>query len=79
MHVAACSNCSAETASDFVIAQINVGAASRADCRCSRAADLVFSLALKTRDYQVALPLPEILKFVTDRGIVWGGRLFFYL
>src|SRR6266567_1560978 len=78
MHVAACSNCSAETAADLVIAQINMGAASWTDCRSSRTANLLFSLAFKTLDYQATLPLPEILKSVTDRGIVWGRRLFFY-
>ena len=78
MHVAACSNCSAETAADLVIAQINMGAASGTNRRSSRAADLLLSLALKTFDYHAVLPLPEILKSVTDRGIVGGERLLFY-
>ena len=42
-------------------------AASRADCRGRCAADLLFSLTFETLDYHAALPLPEILKFVTDR------------
>ena len=79
MHVAACSNCSAETAVDSVVAQINMGAACRTNCRSSRTADLLLSLTFKTLDYQGAFPLPEILEFVTDRGIVWGGRFFFYV
>src|SRR6266481_9455877 len=72
MHVAACSNCPAETAADLVIAQINMGAASGTNRRSSRTANLLFSLAFKTLDYQAALPLPEIRKSVTDREIVWG-------
>ena len=70
MHVAARSNRSAETAADFVIAQINMGATSRTNCGCRRTADLLLSVAIKTLDYQSALSLPEILKFVTNRGIV---------
>ena len=68
MHVAARPNCSAETTADLVIAEINMRAASRADCGGRRAADLLFSLTFETLDYHAALPLPEILKFVTDRG-----------
>jgi hypothetical protein len=79
MHVAACSNCPAETAADFVIAQINMGATSRTNCGCRRTADLLLSVAIKTLDYQSALSLPEILQFVTNRGIVRGGRFFFYV
>jgi hypothetical protein len=56
-----------------------MGATSRTNCGCRRTADLLLSLAFKTLDYQGALPLPEILKFVTNRGIVWGGRFFFYV
>ena len=66
MHVAARSNRSTETAADLVLAEINMRAASRADCGGRRAADLLFSLAFETLDYQATLPLPEILKFVTD-------------
>ena len=79
MHVAARSNCSAETAVDSVVAQINMGAATRTNCGCRRTADLLLSLTFKTLDYQGALPLPEILEFVTDRGIVRGGRFFLYV
>jgi len=79
MHIAARSNCSAETTADLVIAEINMRAASWADCGGRRAADLLFSLTFETLDYQAALPLPEIHKFVTNGGTLRSRRLFFYM
>src|SRR6266481_813315 len=77
MHVAASSNCPAETAADFVIAQINMGAASRTDCRRRRVASLLVPFALETLDHPTPLSLPKVLMFMTDRGIICGRRLFF--
>jgi len=78
MHVAPCSNCSTEPTGDFVIAEINMRATSRTDCRHRRAADLVLSFTFETLDDAAALPLPEIFKFLPDRGILRRGRFFFY-
>ena len=50
MDITACANRSAEAGGDFVIAEIDVGAACWTDCRCCGAADLVFSLAFETFD-----------------------------
>jgi hypothetical protein len=77
MDVAARSNRATETAGDFVIAQINVRAARRADCRSSRATDLLFPLAFEALDNRAALPFPEILKSPEDGGISWRSRRFF--
>src|SRR5260370_10885903 len=78
MHVAPCSNCSTEPTGDFVIAEINMRATSRTDCRHRRAADLVRSLTFETLDDAAALPLPEIFKFLPDRGILRRRRLLFF-
>ena len=50
MNIAARANRSAEAGGDFVISEIDVGAACWTDCRCCGAADLVFSLAFETFD-----------------------------
>ena len=63
MHVAAGANASAETAGDFVVAQINMRTARRADCRSRRASDLLFPFTIKTLDDRTALSLPKILEF----------------
>ena len=78
MHVAARSNRSAETAADFVIAEINMRATCGADCRRRRAADLLFSLTFETLDNRAALPFPKILKPVKDGRMLRRGRFFFY-
>ena len=77
MHVATRSSRSAESAGDLVIAEINMGAACRADCRRRRAADLLFPLTFETLDNRAALPFPKILKPVKDGRILWRGRFFF--
>ncbi len=66
MDVATRSNRSAESAGDLVIAEINMRAASGANCRRRRTADLLFALTFETLDNRVALPLPKILKPVKD-------------
>src|SRR6266550_9504975 len=43
-------------------------AACRADCRGSRPADLLLTLALETLDNRALLPFPKILEFAEDRG-----------
>src|SRR4029450_10956125 len=70
MDLAPCSNRSAETAGDFVIAKINVRAALRADCGWGRTADLLFSLAFETLDNRAVLPAPQGSKFLANRGIL---------
>ena len=76
MHVAACSNASTESAGDFVVAQINVRAARRADCRSRRAGDLLFALTFETLDDSATLSLPKILESAEDGGALWRRRFF---
>ena len=76
MDVSSRSNRAAETAGDFVVAQINVRAACRADCRSRCATDLLLPLTFETLDNRAALPLPKILKFAEDRGAGWRSRRF---
>ena len=74
MHVAARSNRPAESAGDFVIAEIDMRAASRADCRRRRAADLLFPFTFEALDNRAALPFPKIFKPVKDGRILRRGR-----
>jgi hypothetical protein len=67
MHITAGANASTEPAGDFVIAQINVRAAGRADCRRRCARNLLFPFTFETLDNATGLPLPKILKFPKDR------------
>jgi hypothetical protein len=76
MDVSPRSNRAAETAGDFVVAQINVCATCRADCRGSRATDLLLPVTFETLDDRAALPLPKILKFTEDGGAGWRSRCF---
>ena len=76
MHVATRPNGSTEAAGNFVVAQINVRAARRADRRSRRATDLLFSLTFETFNDQAALPSPEVLESAKDRGVLWRGRFF---
>ena len=78
MHVATPSNRSAESAGDLVIAEIDMRAASGADCRRRRAADLLFPFTFEALDNRAALPFPKILKPVKDGRIPRRGRFFFY-
>src|SRR5206468_13036015 len=77
MHVAACSNASAETARDFVVTQINMRAARRADCRSRPATDLLFPFTFKALDNRTALPLPKILEPAKNGRALWRGGFFF--
>ena len=76
MHVATRSNGSAETAGDFVVAQINMRAACRTDCGSRRARDLLFPFTFKTLDNRTALSLPKVLKSAKNRWVLWRGRFF---
>jgi len=76
MYVTTRSNRSTESAGDLVVAEIYVRAASGADCRRRRAADLLFSLTFETLDNRAALPFPKTLKPVKDGRILWRGRFF---
>jgi hypothetical protein len=76
MHVAPCSNASAETAGDFVVAQINMRAAGRANCGSGRATDLLFPVTFETFDNRAAFSFPKILESAKDGGALRWGRFF---
>jgi len=76
MHVAPCSNASAETTGDFVVTQINMRAATRANCRSRGATDLLFPFTFETLDDRTALSLPEILESAKDGVALWRWRFF---
>src|SRR5207244_6607688 len=78
MHVPTRSNASAKTACDLIVAQINVRAAGRANCRSRRARHLLFPFTLETLDNRTALSLPKILESAKERGTLWCRRLFFH-
>ena len=67
MHIAAGANATTEPAGDLVIAQVNVRAAGRADCRCRCARNLLFPFTFETLDNATGLPLPKMLEFPKDR------------
>ena len=67
MDIAAGANASAEAAGDFIIAQINVCAARRTNCRCRSARNLLFAFTFETLDDRIGLALPKILEFAKDR------------
>ena len=67
MHITAGANASTEPAGNFVIAQVNVRAAGRADCRRRGARNLLFAFTFETFDNRTGLPLPKILEFTEDR------------
>lgn len=67
MYIAAGANASTEPAGDFVIAQINVRAAGRTDCRCRGARNLLFAFTFEALDDRSGLPLPKILEFAKKR------------
>jgi hypothetical protein len=67
MYIASGANASTESAGDFVIAQINVCAAGRTDCRRRGARNLLFAFTFETLDDCITLPLPKILEFAEDR------------
>src|ERR1051325_4757690 len=76
MHVATRPNAATETAGDFVVAQINMRAARRADRRSRCAGDLLFSFAIKTLDNRTALSLPKILESAKNRRTLRRRRFF---
>src|SRR5207244_7765355 len=76
MHVPTRSNASAKTACDLIVAQINVRAAGRANCRSRRARHLLFPFTLETLDNRTALSLPKILEPAEERGALWCRPFF---
>src|SRR5437667_12900772 len=76
MHVAPCSNASAETTGDFVVTQINMRAATRANCRSRGATDLLFPVTFKTLVDRTALSLPKILESAEDGVALLRWRFF---
>ena len=52
----------AKSGRDFVIAQVDVSTARRANCRGSRAAYFLFSMTIKTLDDTGAFAFPQRIK-----------------
>ena len=77
MYVPSCPNRAAKTAGNFVVAQIDVRAARRADRRSGGATNLLFPFTFETLDNGAVLPFPKILKFAEDGGGGWRSRRFF--
>jgi hypothetical protein len=77
MHIATRSNASAETAADFIVAQINVRATSWTNCRSGCATNLLFPFAFETLDDGTALSLPKFLEPTENRGALRCRRFFF--
>ena len=63
MHVAASANRATEAGCDFVIAEIDVRAATGTIGRARGIADFVFTLAFETKDDAIALPTPNGFEF----------------
>src|SRR5437870_12055642 len=76
MHIARRSSGSAETAGDFVIAQISMRATRRTDCGSRRARDLLFPFTFKTLDSRTALSLPKLLESAKNGGTLRRRRFF---
>jgi len=73
MQISARANRSAEAGSNFIIAQIDMGAAARTISRGRRFADFVFPLALETGHNTTALATPQSVKLAKTGclGRVW--------
>ena len=71
MNFAVRANGAAETRGDFVIAQINVRAALRADRRGGGRTDLLFRFAIETLDDGAVVLVPETFHLSEER---WVGR-----
>jgi len=67
MDVAPSANCSTEAGGDFVIAQIDVRAATGAIGRRRLIADFVFALTFEARDGAIALPAPNAFELAMKR------------
>ena len=77
MDIATRSNASAETAGDFIIAQINVRATSWTNCRSGCARNLLFPLTLETLDDRTTFSLPKFLEPAENGGVLRCRRFFF--
>jgi hypothetical protein len=71
--IAARANASAEAGRDFVIAQIDVRAATWTICRCGGLTDFVFALAFKAGDDAATLPVPDAFDLAKTSWL-WCGR-----
>src|SRR5215510_1465900 len=77
MHVTTGANASTEPTSDLVIAQVNVRATRRTNCRCRGTRNLLFAFTFETLDDRTGLPLPKIFEFAKDRRGCLRRRRFF--
>jgi len=62
---------------DFVIFEIDVRAARRANRRARSRTNFLLRLAIETLDHRTALPAPESFKFLQERWISLRSRLAF--
>ena len=62
MHISAGANASTKPAGDFVIAQVDVRATRRTNCRRRSARNLLFAFTLETLDERTGLSLPKIFE-----------------
>lgn len=62
MYFARSLNGAAKAGRDFVVAQVDMSAARRANRRSSRTADLLFSMAIETLDDTAAFAFPQRIK-----------------
>ena len=77
MHIAASANGAAKAGRDFVIAQIDVRAATRAIGRCRGVADFVFAFTFEAGDNAIALAAPYIFQLSMKRNFFRRSRFFF--
>src|SRR5881392_1865789 len=73
VQIAARANGSAETGCDFVIAKIDMCAATGTVRRGSLLADLVFALTFETGDDAILLAAPDVFKLTVKRNFFRGG------
>src|SRR5436190_20187936 len=67
MHFTCCPDGTAKAGRDFVIAQVDVSAAGRANRRSSRATHLLFSMAIEALDDTGAFAFPKSVKPLHQR------------
>ena len=79
VQIAASANAATETGGDFVIAQINVRAATGTIRGRCLIADFVLSLAFETGDDAITLATPNIFEFAMKRNLLRGARFVFGL
>jgi hypothetical protein len=72
VEVAARADGATKTGGNFVIAEIDVRAATGTISRCRRVADFVFAFALETGNNAIALTAPYPFKFSMKRTLFGG-------